>query len=225
MSEQVDVGIKPYFDRDGVTLYHGDCLDILPRLGVCADVSFCDPPWGVKKATWDETFDIRIVEACASATRSVMAVTPGISNLLSLPRAISGMLYRWSLSIRIMNSRMRGALGFGNWIACPLYARGDASVYTCAQDCTDIVIRGHMPNHADPKPIDAMRWILARLPTGTVLDPTAGSGTTLLAAREAGRKAIGIEIDEQHCETAAVRLGATPRRPADDGPLFGGLAR
>lgn len=214
--------IKPYYSDALVTLYLGDCREVLQALGQCADVSFCDPPWGVKKATWDDAFDLGIVEACARSTRSVMAVTPGISNLLSLPRTIEGMLYRWALSVRIMNSRMRGALGFGNWIACALFARGESSVYACAQDCTDIVIRGHMADHPDPKPIDAMRWILARLPKGSVLDPSCGSGTTLVAARESGRKAIGIELDERHCETAAIRLGATPRDVAAFGPLFGG---
>lgn len=220
------MSIAPYWQSDdgALVLYHGDAIDLLPRLGpLVADVSFCDPPWGVKKAAWDDAFDLRLVEACATATRSVMAVTPGISNLLSLPRSIGGMLYRWSLSIRLMNGRTRGALGFGNWIACPLFARAEASVYARAQDCTDIVIRGHMADHPDPKPIDAMRWILARLPAGLVLDPSAGSGTTLVAAREAGRRAIGIEIDERHCEVAAARLGAPLARPGMAGPLFAGL--
>ena len=215
--------IKPYWQSaDGaILLYHGDCREVLSALGPqCADVSFCDPPWGVKKAAWDDVFDLSLVQACAVATRSVMAVTPGISNLLSLPRTIDAMLYRWMLSVRIMNSRMRGALGFGNWIACALFAREEASVYTCAQDCTDIVIRGTMADHPDPKPIDAMRWILARLPKGSILDPTCGSGTTLVAAREAGRSAIGIEADERHCETAAMRLGAPARDVSVFGPLF-----
>ena len=212
--------IEPYFERDGIVIYHGDCRQILPQLGVCADVSFCDPPWGVKKADWDGAFDRSIVEAFAVATARVMVVTPGIVNLLSLPRAIGEMQYRWTLSIRLMNGRTRGALGFGNWIACPLYAREGSSVYACAQDCTDIVVRGHMADHPDPKPIDAMRWILSRLPNGKVLDPSCGSGTTLLAAREAGRQAIGIEEDERHCETAAIRLGASPRRTSSIGPLF-----
>lgn len=219
--------MKPYYQSaDGaIVLYHGDCREVLTELGQCADVSFCDPPWGVKKAAWDDAFDLSIVQACARATRGVMAVTPGISNLLSLPRDIEGMLYRWTLSIRIMNSRMRGAIGFGNWIACALFAREGESVYRCAQDCTDIVIRGTMADHPDPKPIDAMRWILARLPTGSVLDPSCGSGTTLVAAREAERPAIGIEQDERHCETAAIRLGAAPRDVSAFGPLFSGVTQ
>jgi site-specific DNA-methyltransferase (adenine-specific) len=217
--------IEPYFRTDdgAIALYHGDCLDVLPQLGAeVADVAFCDPPWGVNKADWDGAFGLTIVEAAARATRTAIAVTPGIVNLLRLPQSIGEMTYRWTLSVRIANGMTRGAIGFGNWIAVPVYARATESIYACAQDATEIVIRGSNPDHPDPKPLDAMRWILSRLPSGTVLDPTCGSGTTLLAAREQGRRAIGIEREESHCETAAIRLGSLPKSASSIGPLFSG---
>ena len=59
--------------------------------------------------------------------------------------------------------------------------------------------------HPTQKPVALMRWCLQYLPDGTVLDPFMGSGTTLVAAKSVGRRAIGIEIEERYCEIAARR--------------------
>ena len=61
--------------------------------------------------------------------------------------------------------------------------------------------------HPTQKPLTLMRWCLTFFPKArTVIDPYAGSGTTLRAAKDMGRKAIGIEINERYCEMAARRL-------------------
>ena len=68
--------------------------------------------------------------------------------------------------------------------------------------------RGENNTHPTVKPTDLMKWLckLTATPTGgTILDPFMGSGTTLYAAKEMGRKAIGIDLDESHCEIAAQR--------------------
>ena len=70
--------------------------------------------------------------------------------------------------------------------------------------------REPMQRHPSPKPLDVTRWFLHRMPGYDlgrgVVDPFAGSGTTLVAAREFGRHAIGIEVEERYCEVAAQRL-------------------
>ena len=77
--------------------------------------------------------------------------------------------------------------------------------YTAKASASD---RGENNNHPTVKPSDLMKWlsVLTKTPTaGTVLDPFMGSGTTIFAAKETGRRAIGIELDERYCEVAASR--------------------
>lgn len=80
--------------------------------------------------------------------------------------------------------------------------------------------------HKNQKPLPLMarliRWVCP--PEATILDPFAGSGSTLVAAFQMGRKCIGVELDEEHCETAAMRLGAARPDTQVPGPLFGGAA-
>jgi len=195
--------VKPYYSEDGCTIYHGDCREVLPSLREY--VLFADPPYGVGKADWDATFDLDWLAAASDAS-DVMAITPGNRGILSMPERVGPQSYRWTLSIRIINALTRGDFGFANWIPCLVYSRPGASIYAEAQDATEIAIRGQMPEHPSPKPFAAMVWILSRLPDGSVIDPFMGSGTTLRAAKDLGRKAIGIEIEEKYCEIAAKRL-------------------
>ena len=196
--------MTPYYERDGITIYHGDCRDILPHLEQ-VDLVLTDPPYGVGKAKWD-ILDWNWLPMAAVKANMALGIMPGIPNLLALPETVEGHIYRWMLSVRIINSTTRGAIGFGNWIACAVYAREGVSIYQCDQDATEISIRGKMPDHPSPKPSEAMRWLVTKLPGETILDPFMGSGTTLRAAKDLGRNAIGIEIEERYCEVAVQRL-------------------
>jgi site-specific DNA-methyltransferase (adenine-specific) len=61
-------------------------------------------------------------------------------------------------------------------------------------------------DHPSPKPLALYRWLIERVAGHTILDPFMGSGTSLRAAKDLGRKAIGIEIEERYCEIAARRM-------------------
>jgi len=111
-----------------------------------------------------------------------------------LPARFWAFEYRWTLSVQISNGMTRGLMGFGNWIPVLVYARPGESLYTPQRDAAVIPIVGDMPNHPSPKPERAMSWIVQRFPNAqTILDPFMGSGTTLRAAKDLGRYAIGIE--------------------------------
>jgi site-specific DNA-methyltransferase (adenine-specific) len=197
--------MRPYYDEGGITLYLGDSREVLPQIEQ-ADLVLTDPPYGVGKAEWDEAFPLWWFNEAARIA-PVLGVMPGTSNILNCPREIGRLAYKWTLAAYLVNGMTRGVFGFANWIPCLVYAAEGVKLYCQNGDITRIVVgREPMPNHPSPKPLDAMRWFVARLPGQTILDPFAGSGTTLVAAKQLGRKAIGIEVNEQYAEIAARRL-------------------
>ena len=200
----------PYYSDDFVTIYHGDCKEILP--GLLFDVVITDPPYGLEGTkspkgygrkqqtiSGDMTNDLVgwIVDFCSMSKTPIATFADALTPPFGNPRRQL-----------IWDKQMMGLSGTNlPWLfsheVCWIYGdgwdgrkRGTVLRYTRLQN----------PKHPTQKPIELMRDLVGCATQGTILDPFMGSGSTLRAAKDLGRKAIGIEIDEQYCEIAVKRL-------------------
>lgn len=194
--------MKYYYKDEWVTIYHGDCREILPTLEK-VDLVLTDPPYGVNKASWDLDFILpEVVPA------DVLGLMPGVWNLLKCPQVLAGLSYRWQIIAHLINGMTHGAIGYGNYIPCLIYARDGISVHDKNTDCKDFTVGAEVkPDHPSPKPERPVLWFIERLskPSNTIIDPFLGSGTTAYCAKKLNRHCIGIEIEEKYCEIAAKR--------------------
>lgn len=189
--------MTPYYEHAGITIYHGDCREILPN--ICADVCIADPPYGMGKAGWD--MKIVPVREWLPKCRYIgpTFVFTGVQGVYDYPRP--DWIMAW---VRIASTQRNGALkGFNNWE--PILAYG---LDTLKNDVVQAANMrdGDTGDHPTPKPVKLLRKLLVRTGGNTILDPFAGVGATLIAAKEMGKSAIGIEIEEKYCEIAAKRL-------------------
>ncbi len=203
--------MTPYYQDDACTIYHGDCRDVLPLLGPF-DVVLTDPPYnvGIKYGllTDDLRGDYRLwcvewFEALRSRARVVL-ISPGIANL--------GMWHNieqptWVVAWHKPAAMGRCVVGFNNWE--PVLLWGSTPRQTNDAFVVPLVPSASSEGHPCPKPVAWARNLIERftLADDVVVDPFMGSGTTLRAAKDLGRRAIGIEIEERYCEIAANRLG------------------
>jgi DNA modification methylase len=206
--------VNPYYEDESVTLYHGDCREVLVGL---ADASFgaivTDPPYGVGVAEWDKVADW---EWATHADR--LLTDPAhlfcfwsVMGLRQFPD-IAGLEYErvvvWSKPMSRSSQR-----GNATWHWEPIFwfKKGKASLTECVSDVLTVnppLFRTHPENvnHPTQKPLDVVRQLVQWSGAERILDPFAGSGTTLRAAADLGKRAVGIERDERYCEIAAKRL-------------------
>jgi DNA modification methylase len=214
----------PYYDDGTVTIYHGDCREILPTLAEPAAV-VTDPPYGI--GDWRGkprafTDDWGVTEAASTLWRSDLPLAV-FANHLSLPRTLALVAHHHQ-RIRVgtwHKSNINGAGGGGNpWLAdvefyvlgVPAWpVRAVSGIVAAPRSTGNPHWQQHSPDaylHPAQKPVAVMRHVLASLDfDGGVLDPFAGSGSTLRAAKDLGIRAVGIEIQERYCEIAARRMG------------------
>lgn len=219
--------MKPYYEESGITIYHGDCREYLVWHGAHVlrhDVIITDPPYDARTHAGQRSH---------GQNKSLIDFDPlDVSNVLPL---LLGAAKRWVVAFCTMEmigeyQRIAGE----SWVRAGFWRRPDgAPQFTGDRPATpgDAVAIMHGPGkkrwnggghhayweygveradrvHPAQKPEALMRALLSQFsdPSETVVDPFMGSGTTLRAAKDLGRKAIGIEIEERYCEIAANRL-------------------
>lgn len=185
--------------RDGITLIHGDCREILPLLPK-VDLVLTDPPYGVAYSTWDRAVPRPQdwLYQCFGLAKTIY-VTPGNGQAVLYPHPTWTMAWFRPGSVQ----RVREGTGFSHWDPVLVYGKYSASV-----DARQIkaVAQPDAGDHPCPKPLELFTWLIGTTDAETVLDPFCGSGTTLRAAKNLGRRAIGIEVEEKYCELIQSRL-------------------
>ena len=215
----------PYYhdEKAGITIYHADCRDILPELEP-VDLVMADPVYGLnggsgtigKARAHKHTYDTDAFEDTLEYVEEVMVpafvLALGLSNGRGIltPGPVAFHLYPPCDAFGVLHHPATVALNlWGRANAQPVlyYGRPPRVGVTIGDTC--YVCRGEPRGaHPCPKPLAAWAALLelGTEPEDTVLDPFMGSGTTLRAAKDLGRKAIGIEIEEKYCEMAVKRL-------------------
>ncbi len=199
--------MTPYYQDDAVTIYHGDCREILPGLEP-VDLVLTDPPYGIE--TWNDRsqsdgtrfsannfrWDNRpsLWTITAMLAKADCAIIFGFNHLADLLGPTKGVLI-WDKKLRGLHfndCELAWCHGLGE--ACRIFEYEPA--------------KAERKEHPTEKPLALLLWCLEKhAPSAeTILDPFMGSGTTLRAAKDLGRKAIGIEIEEKYCEIAAKRM-------------------
>jgi len=232
--------MQPYYQDDAVTIYHGDCREILPDLsGV--DLFFTSPPYNLTRNMGAGSLAARKLangyasygddmpqdEYDAWQRQVVRMMWDALSDTGAIfynhkPRSMNGTMvlptvYGDGLPLRqvIIWNRETG-LNFSSTFFLPkcewimVWAKPEwGLVNKSASQVGDVwTIRPeNNQRHPAPFPLALPKRAIAATSARLVCDPFMGSGTTLRAAKDLGRKAVGIELDERYCEVAATRLG------------------
>lgn len=241
---------EPYYEDESVTLFFGDCREILPELGVTADCILADPPYGETSLPWDK-WPAGWLDMAAIVTRSLWCFG-SLRMFLDRRDEFAG----WKLSQDVIWEKQNGsgpcpsdrfmrvhehALHWyrGEWSTVHhlqqrvpregpdkgVIHKSRARTYhetggryapdawsddgtRVARSVLKVQSMHQRGAHETEKPAGILTPLIAYAcpPGGLVLDPFAGSGSTLDTARQTGRRAIGIEADEEYAERAAKRL-------------------
>ena len=216
--------MNPYYEDEWVTLYHGDCLQITDWLA--ADVLVTDPPYGIdySRGEWakqrgknncsegianDTTTDARDAALALWGTRPALVFG---SDRAPRPSGVKWPLIFEKPTVACGLVGRRGPW-LSNWefiFACgdwPDQTPTNGSVYkTRALASSGYSGYATKAGHPHAKPLDVLEALIVTCPPGIIADPFAGSGSTLVAAKALGRKAIGVELEERYAEIAARRL-------------------
>lgn len=231
--------MTPYYDADGITLYLGDCREVTAWLE--ADVLVSDPPYGI---AWSRS-ENKQRGSKAHAGIANDHDTGARDEVLRLwgdrPAALFGSFYApyppdtrqllvWQKPV---DAGVVGSTTGFRRDAEAIFLIGRWPTRTVARSSVlrsnagSIAATVTRTGHPHTKPLDLMEQVIAACPPGVVADPFAGSGSTLVAARAQGRRAVGVELEERYCDVIARRLSqgdlftevTTPAHLAERAPV------
>ncbi len=200
--------MKPYYQNQSVTIYHGDCRQIVPQLGNF-DLLLTDPPYGIgmdggnvgykgannfDKKHWDTKPPDALLLQGLMITAQKTVFWGG--NYMTLPPSRQWLVWDKGAGFR-GRTYAEAELAWTSF---------DANVRVFSYDP---LARGDYKGklHPTQKPLEVIKWCINLAgDVQTILDPFAGSGTTGRAAKDLGRQAVLVEMDEQYCEIAAQRM-------------------
>jgi site-specific DNA-methyltransferase (adenine-specific) len=220
LSAAGEAAVTPYYQDNAVTIYHGDCREILPDLPE-VDLVLTDPPYGIGLDTDNSRFSGGTAGHIAKHGNGIgRANGQRITNdeapfdpSFLLEYGKHRIIFGWN---HFADKLPRGTClvwikrydeAFGSFLSdAELAWMSKGHGVYCKRDLSNNAIANER-THPTQKPVSLMQWCLSFFPEyDTILDPFMGSGTTLRAAKDLGRKAIGIEIEEKYCEIAAKRM-------------------
>lgn len=204
-----------------VTLYCGDCLEVLPTLEAnSVDAVVTDLPYAnaTQYGEYEDTVKNlnSLIESTLPELRriaSVVTITCGVANIHFYPKP------DWVLSWVSPAGTGSGPWGFCCWQPILAYGKDPYLQHGLGRRPDTLIktFRSNKNDHPCPKPTEFMKWLVARCTANendTVLDPFMGSGTTGVACVKTGRKFIGIEIDQGYFDIAVKRIKEAQMQPA-----------
>jgi hypothetical protein len=201
--------LKPYYEHAGVTIYHGDCREILPCLPE-ANAIVTDPVWP------NATADLAGKDDPEGLLRQALSLARALRLVVHLgcesdPRILRAVPDRWPFIracwLDYSRPHYNGYVLAGSEVAYVFGALPERQGWTVLPGlCRDSDSSGKQADHPCPRKLSHVLWLCRFYAQGLVIDPFMGSGTTLVAAKQLGHPAIGIEIEERYCEIAARRL-------------------
>lgn len=228
---------QSYYQDELVTLYHGDSYEVLPTLAGTFDTLVTDAPYasapatattGRAKAKWGGNWgDMSLVSLMVESVLAAAPMADGhqvywFTDHLAYAATVPVMFRRYQNVQSIVWDKMDLGMGarYRKQTEFIVYAWNAGAPTFVERNARDIIRRKSVPGrdrvHNAEKPVELILDLLSPAGGTRVLDPYAGSGSTLLAARRLGLPSVGIEIEEAHCETIARRLSGTPTSPSRD---------
>ena len=213
--------MKPDYDKNGVTLYRADCLDVLPTLEAnSVDAVITDPPYGIAFSSNGQLF-VKAGTIAGDEDSRLAETVYGICADRNWPLAMFFSPYRWFTNgwrnVLVWHKGYHVGVG-GDRETC---WKRDVEMIGVAfnrelngnRDSSLLRFNAISPNfvgllHPAEKPLSLVRYLVERLthPGNTVCDPCIGSGTTAKACIQTGRRFIGVEIDPTSFDIAVRRI-------------------